>query len=177
MSRTCRQFYDEQVNALWPADVPKLTESEARYAAHRFWRELRGSAPPPIVITSGRRYNWVRRNKLYLNPGRGWRELVHDLSHYTATRIHPGITPHDSRHAYLERRMVQMVIDGNWLSGKHRAPEKPEKAKPNPVLVRYQRVLARHARWTAKLKRAKTALHKLGKQRIYYERKLSSLTV
>lgn len=182
MTRATREYYDKHVNALWPEKVPPLTLPEATYAAKRFWRAIAGKPLPyKIRVTSGNRNNWVRRGgnrndvgqreiALWINPSGGWKRLVHDMSHYLHSRYSSG-RPHDSSHAYIERRLTQMVIDGNWLSGKLRKPDPPPKPRKDASAVRYQRTLDSIKRWETKLKRAKTALAKLARRRRYYELK------
>ncbi|HEY2530387.1 MAG TPA: hypothetical protein VGJ20_21035 [Xanthobacteraceae bacterium] len=168
------------VNGAWPMDdVPLPTPQEALTGAKRLYRLVmgkpwRGQWKP----TSGNRNTWPRRGVFYVNPegcdfgvGRGWPTLIHGLSHYCHRRLYPGHKPHDGRgtHAWIERRMVEHVVNSGWPAGKLRRPEKP-KAEADLKAVRHERILKRIDAWTRKRKRAENALRKLNRQRAYYER-------
>lgn len=115
-----------------------------------------------IILTSGNRYT-RRRGIWYVNPERGWKDLVHVLSHYTERSGHNG------KHARMERRMIREVKRRGWLDGSLKRPEKPVERR-DPRQDRYARVLARIESWEAKQKRAANALKKLYRQKRYYER-------
>lgn len=118
MSVPLREWY-ERVNAAWMGPLPVLTEAEARTAAKRLWRWGTGSVLPyKIEFTSGRRYTWERRGKLYINAGKGWCAFVHDLSHLEWARTNPGTArAHEKGHAKLELRMRREVFKRGWLGG------------------------------------------------------------
>lgn len=160
------------VNGTWPAELPPLTGQEAIAAAKRLWR-FALKRPLRVTrwqVTSGNRRNRILAGKV--NPDRGWHDLVHHISHRVHYRLHPGAKPHDGmgRHAFIERELIQHVVESGWLTGKLRRP-----AKPKPVVdaraVRYGRVLARITAWEGKAKRAENALKKLRRQRAYYEKR------
>jgi hypothetical protein len=167
----------QSVNGQWPAgDLPVPTEQEAVAAVKRLYRlVMKKPLRLRTKITSGRRYTYARRGVMHVNAKGhyfgGWRDLVHDLSHHCHYRLHPGHKPHDGRgtHAWIERQMIEHVVNSGWLDGKLR---REPKAKPvvDMKAVRHQRALASVKRWEAKLKRAETALRKLRRQARYYER-------
>jgi hypothetical protein len=166
----------QSVNGAWPETIPPLTAPEAVTAAKRLYRlAFRRSFRGKVKVTSGRRYSYIRSGIMYVNPEghhfKGWRDLVHDLSHYAHARLHPGHKPHDGRgtHAFIERSMIEHVVNSGWLDGKLKRPAK-EKPRQDVRQVRHARILARIERWDAKRKRAETALRKLRRQRAYYER-------
>ena len=158
------------VEARWPEEVPTLTEKEAITAARRLWRKEMGRPfKGEIRMTSGRRYSWERDGVLYLNPGRGWRELVHDLSHYFHWRLRPNDRPHSSSHTMMEIRMAEHVVNSGWLEGKLKpkpAAQRTTKRKPTEL----DRVRARIKAWETKKKRAETYLKKLETKRKRLER-------
>jgi hypothetical protein len=165
------------VNGAWPPDTNdgrdlKPTPQEAMSAARRLYRLGTGRAfRGRVRLTSGNRYTWVRRHVLYVNPDcrrGGWHELVHDLSHYCHRKVHPRNKPHAGTHAWIERNMIQHVVESGWLDGKLK---RPAKEKPDVRQVRQKRVLAAINKWEAKRKRAETALKKLRRQARYYEKK------
>ena len=179
------------VNTQWPSPVPALTFHEAAQAAKRLWRRTtKTKLPWRIVETSGNRESWTRTRAidprhrkfarygiaLVLNPEKGWRDLVHTMSHLIHRRLEPGERPHSAIHFRLERDLVDYVVnESGWLQGKLKSRAKP-KTKPTGVEVRderHKRVLARIKSWEAKRRRAETALKKLAKQRRYYEKTIA----
>lgn len=164
------------VNAAWPEQIPVPTAQEALSGAKKLYRKFRKKAwPGKWELTSGNRHTWPRRGTYYVNPnydfhGGGWKAIVHSMSHYMAHRIHPTAKGHGSTHAFIEKEMIEYVVSQGWLNGNLKRSEK-ERAVVDLKQVRHQRVLAGISRWEAKLKRAKTALKKLNRQRAYYENK------
>ena len=172
----------QSVNRAWPEVVPPLTAQEAVTAAKRLYRLAMGKPfAGKVLAASGNRFTWTRAGVLYVNPNRrralkaGWHDVIHLLSHLCHKHLHRGHKPHDGRgtHAFIERSMIEHVVNSGWLDGKLKRLEKP-KAEIDVKAVRHQRVLARMATWQAKHKRAERALKKLNHQRIYYERQLAA---
>jgi hypothetical protein len=163
----------QSVNGAWPDDLPSMTAAEAVAAGRRLYRfAFKRPFTGKIKLTSGRRYNTIRQRVMHVNPGghhrNGWRDIVHDLSHYAHARLFPGHKPHggEGTHAFMERSMIEHVVNSGWLDGKLKS-----KAKPKAVdirAVRHERVKARLKRWEAKRKRAETAIRKLKRQKSYY---------
>jgi hypothetical protein len=164
---------------IWPAVVPELTGPEATRAARRLWRFAMGEVfESAVKITSGNRYNWYRRGTLYLNPDRGWKHLLHDLSHLFVQRSNPGVKPHIKFHARFEAKLIREVIKRGWLDGRLR--DKPAAAieAPAPGLndkrqAKLTRIEAALVRWESKQKRAQRAIAKLVKQQRYYVKALA----
>jgi hypothetical protein len=162
------------VNSVWPEKTSALTEQEAIAVVKRLWRKFMGRpCPYRVKITSGNRYNWIRRGTLFVNPDGhhcgGWHDLTHDLSHLFHRRLNGG-RPHANQHAYLERQMREYVLANGWLDGKLKKPERP--AKPRDVVAeRYARLQKREADWEKKLSRAENALARVQRQRRDYERR------
>lgn len=169
MSRVTRKEWYRRVNAAWPADVPPLTAPEAVRAVRRLYRfGLRRTFRGEVRVTSGRRYTWMYHGVLFVNPEKGWKDLVHLISHYAAERLEPGAA-HGGYHARMELRMIKAVIRRGWLSGALRDPERA------PVVVderaaRQGRLAVRLVAWERRAKRAATALKKLRRQLQYYAR-------
>jgi hypothetical protein len=160
----------DHVNGKWPETIPALTGDEAVAAAKRLYRfAMKKSWKGKWKLTSGRRYTWPRGGTFYVNPNRdnwseakaGWQDLVHMMSHYCFRQLMPHRKPHDTRHLYLERDMVEYVIKSGWLDGKLKAPVKP---KADPVATKAVGLAARAVRWEAKRRRAETALRKIARQ-------------
>jgi hypothetical protein len=157
-----REWY-ERVNAAWPAQVPALTGAEAVKAARRLFRWA-GVAMPVVKETSGNRHNWGRLGgSFHVNPGKGWRELVHGVAHwahYLLTR-RQHVAPHDKAHARLELSMVRQVLKRGWLDGRLKPQERPERAPAKTstdAKLEHARAMLRRA--DTRLKRADTIRRK-----------------
>lgn len=163
MSRvTIRKWY-ERVNSTWPAEVPPLTKDEAIRAAKKLYRFVRHETfRGTVTVTSGRNYSRAARYSIVVNPDRGWRDLIHDLSHWLCRDRHGG------SHARVERRMIKEVLKRGWLEGNLKSTPK---AIVRPVEKRYSNAVNNLKRWRSKLKRAETAIKKLERRVKYYEGK------
>lgn len=73
----------------WPdGDLPKLTGDEAIRAAKRLWRNAVGKAWPGTWKAGRGNHRTHPRGTVFLvNPGQGWRDMVHDLSHSAYKRL------------------------------------------------------------------------------------------
>lgn len=171
----------------WPEVIPPLTEREARAAAKRLWRFAMGDDPcPGIEVTSGNRYTWTRwvrhngysERVLFVNPSKGWREFVHDLSHLFVTLANPRERPHSKFHARFEAKLVREVVKRGWLDGKLKPEAKPVIEPAKPTLDDKRRktldqIEAGIARWEVKRKRAERFLAKLRRRQRYYSKVVS----
>lgn len=162
------------VNGAWPETMPIPTAQEAVTGAKRLYRLIMGRPfRGKVKVTSGNRYTYIRRGVLHVNPNErrepGWHGIVHGLSHHFHRRLHPGHKPHDGRgtHAFIERTMIEHVVNSGWLDGKLK---RPDKAKTDVTALRHQRVRDRLTAWEAKLRRAENAIRKLRRQLAYYDR-------
>lgn len=176
--------WDELVNSHWDGAQPILSPEESVKAAKRLYRHAMGKPwTGPVRITSGRRYTWVRNRELVVNPDmvqrgcRGLRAMIHDLSHYAHSRLHPNDAPHSKRQARLEGKLVRYALRSGFADGrlapkpKAEAPAPEPKARPDKVQVRYTRMVAREAKWAAELERAKRLHAKAQRERKAYERR------
>jgi hypothetical protein len=165
---TIRDRYDE-VAAAWPDDIPALSAQEAVSAAKRLYRFGMGKAfKGTFRITSGNRYSYIRGGVFYVNPERGWRELIHSTSHLVFSLLHPEASGHDPGHVHHEREMAIYAVSRGWLRGSLKSAFKPLQ---NTTLSKLARIDAAAARWQKKLRRAETAIKKLKNKRQYYVRK------
>lgn len=185
------------VNGAWPEGTNdgrdiKPTPQEAMSAAKRLYRfAMKRPFKGKVKLTSGNRYTWIKSGVLYVNPdqgagivnrhlggklmrsGGGWHELVHAMSHYCASRLYPRGKPHGAQHAFLEKEMIEHVVNSGWLEGKLKRPEKPQ-PEIDVKQIRRDRVLRRIEAWEAKRRRAENALKKLRKQARYYDRTIAA---
>jgi hypothetical protein len=180
----------------WPAVIPPLTEAEAKTAGKRLYRAfMRKPWKGDVIVSSGNRASRIRWatisptseiakrrrtcrvHALVVNPGAGWKELVHDLSHTFHWRLRPKDRPHSDNHLALEKDMVAYVVSNGWLDGKLKPKARPKKPAPNPAIVEHDRVLARIKAWETKAKRAATALAKLRKEETKLRRRRPLFTL
>jgi hypothetical protein len=169
------------VHRAWPDDAPVPTGPEAIKGAKRLYKRAMGRPwNGPVKLTSGRRHTWIRRGVFYVNPdeqrwrgdkNRGWREIVHSVSHYAHMRLNPHLRPHDDKQAYLERDLAEFVVKSGFLDGKLKS-----KAKPKPKVsvvdqraMRAKKLLALHRK---KLEREKRLVKKWQAKVRYYENKI-----
>lgn len=168
----------------WPAKVPALTEDEAIRAAKRLWRYALGTTfEGPVKVTSGNRRNrieWLGSvRRIVVNPDRGWKHLVHELSHWF-DYVANGTSKHGKHHARFEAKLVREVVARGYLDGKLATPAKVEAAalpaedrKRAEQRKKLDALLARAARWESKRKRAENALAKIHRSARYYEKALA----
>lgn len=182
-----------RVNDVWPEPCPHPTPPEALRGARLLvklaWRiakhdianfNARPRKDQKFSLTSGNRYTAPRSGVWYVNPQGhhfgGWKDIVHDISHWAFRRFWPHERrkngPHAFRHKSIEHVMAKHVVESGWLTGALKRAE--PKAKVRDVKAdRAARVLIRLAAWEAKRKRADTAIKKLRQRARYYEKVLA----
>jgi len=185
MSKITRKEWYRRVNASWPQGIPPLTAEEGVRAAKRLYRfGMRRTWRGDVIVTSGNRNTWIRyrrvarpdgthgwRLTLYVNPEKGWHELVHALSHYCHDHTAPAEDQgHTAAHARAEMRMIKEVVRRGWLDGKLKDEPKPEPEPVDPRAVKMERTAASIERWEKKLRRAENALKKLRRSQRAMER-------
>lgn len=178
---TIREWY-ERVNAEWPAVVPALDAKAAVNATRRLYRFATGRKLGwRVEVTSGNRHTWGRGGVLKVNPSKGWREFVHDFSHWldrVAFWIDgkgDGRRPHARQHAQLERRLVREVVRRGWLAPKPAAAAPAVAPVPKPdanasKLAHASKMLAKAER---RLKLATTLAKKWRRRVAIYSRKVT----
>jgi hypothetical protein len=130
----------------------RITEGEARRAARALWRIVGRKVRVPSI-----RPVWLRE---------GWRRMVHDLSHRVhAWKSGPNVRPHAWNHVAWERAFVEHCIKKGWHLGALKAKPRAIKPKPDPKVLRAERIEARLKAWRSRLKRADTAIAKLERVR------------
>ena len=122
------------VNGAWPEGtndgrdiVP--TPQEALSGFKRLYRKAMGRPyKGKLHLVSGNRHTWYgeKPGTINVNPneqsrgsrfhgGGGWHEIVHSVSHMASRRLYN--EGHGPRHAFIERELIKMVVDGGWLEG------------------------------------------------------------
>lgn len=161
-----QSLYD-QCNALWPGEIPALSRIEAQRAAMKLWRHFAPGRHPPQWIRMATSRSWISP-KPSSDLHKGWRRLVHDVSHAVHSRLSKSKT-HGGWHAEREIEMVKYVIDKGWLTGSLKPPARVKLTREAAQTEAYDKIMARIKRWESKRRRAETALKKLSKTRRYYE--------
>ena len=136
------------------AGLPHPTRKQALSVAKRVWRRAVGK-PWPGTWSAGRgnHRTYPRGWKFLVNPGQGWAELIHDMSHeaysqltrctghykricseaklldYKACGWGRENKHHNANHAALERQMVahalELILGHVWV----KEPGRPEQCK------------------------------------------------
>ena len=179
-------LWDKLVNERWGGQQPVLSPEDSIVAAKRLYRQAMGREwTGRVQLTSGRRYTWVRRGVLYVNPDmpqarmRGLRAMIHDISHYAHSRLNPSEAPHSRRQVALEGRLVTYAINAGWGDGQVRrlGPAPKEKAAPEPkppvdkVVQKHARMVARRDKYRAELARLTRLEAKASREVRDYERR------
>lgn len=179
-------LWNRLVNERWDGVQPVLSPEDSIKAAKRLYRHAMGKPwTGPVKLTSGRRYTWVRRGVLIVNPDmpqfscRGLRAMIHDLSHYAHARLHPSDAPHSRRQAQLEGKLVTYAIKSGFAEGRVRriGPEPKPKVEPDPkppvdrVVQKYARIAARRDRYAAEVERLTRLLAKAEREARDYRRR------
>jgi hypothetical protein len=154
------------VDKAWPATIPPITRIEAARAAARLAKAFKGSWRPPAPA----RRCWIALSPPYDSLDRGWRRLVHDVSHILFEQQHRRarragtIRPHGGFHAALEREMAEYVVSHGWLDGTLRPKPPVRPTPPSPAEARAAKLAAarlRLATWERKRKLAEGKVRKL----------------
>ena len=173
-----------QVNRMWPDELPILEKIEAERAYKRLinkfgskkiryydkWinRKLkvyrirkRGTKTWKTEV----RKCWLSLNGDTNSLSKGWRRLVHDVSHYVYDFRFPNSRDHNIAQAKIEQEMAQFVIDSGWLEGKLKPIIKQpltKDEKKSKKLLNFEKLLKK---WESKMNLANTKV-KIYKRRI-----------
>lgn len=168
----------ESVNGAWPDKViPVPTAQEAVLGSKKLYRlVMKKGFKGKVKVVTGNSHTWVYYGLMKVNPNRtvhygGWKGLVHGLSHYCSRKLYPTAKPHSPQHAFIEKTMIEHVVNSGWLSG---SLKREPRAEVPVIDIRYQSVIKRIDQWQTKLKRARNALKKLERTKKYYDKKKSA---
>ena len=176
-----------QVNRMWPDELPILEKVEAeraykrliaKFGTKKVWSDFYGkwiTKKKSVRLTRKRgTKSWkveVRKCWLSLNGdtnslSKGWRRLVHDVSHDVYEFRFPNSSrDHNIAQAKIEHEMAQYVIAQGWLEGKLKPKIKTpltKDEKKSKKLLNYERLLKK---WMSKMSLANTKI-KIYKRRI-----------
>jgi len=180
IDKVARKTYG-QVNRMFPKQLPILEKDEAERAYKKLITKFGTKQILPkyskVWITekmkvrkTRKRFTKVLKTRvrkcwLSLNGDtntlyKGWRRLVHDVSHYVHDFRFPNSSNHDLAQAVIEKEMVNYVINQGWLEGKLKTklklkPTKDE--KQNAKIISLEKLIKS---WETKEKRAKTYIKK-----------------
>ena len=176
-----------QVNRMWPDELPILEKVEAeraykrliaKFGTKKVWSDFYGkwiTKKKSVRLTRKRgTKSWkveVRKCWLSLNGdtnslSKGWRRLVHDVSHDVYEFRFPNSSrDHNIAQAKIEHEMAQYVIAQGWLEGKLKPKIKTpltKDEKKSKKFLNYERLLKK---WMSKMSLANTKI-KIYKRRI-----------
>ena len=166
VTKELRQDY-ERMDSTWPDPLPPLTFQEAKLAVRRLVKKFRPmwDVKFKFTETSGNRRNeWWLGGGFYLNPERGWRSLVHFLSH----RLEGG---HNDDHLSMEWAMIKYVRGKGWLDGNLKREPKPEAPKLSLTERRAAKARRFKERAERELRAAEKRLRKWTRKVRYYEQR------
>ena len=197
IDQVARKTYG-QVNRMFPQQLPILEKDEAeraykklvaKFGTKKVWskysnkwitkkmkvRQTRKKGCP--LGNANPRYWKVKVRKCWLSLNgdtntlhKGWRRLVHDVSHYVHDFRFPNSNNHDLAQAVIEKEMADYVINQGWLGGKLKTKLKPKPTKnekQNTKIINLEKLIKS---WETKEQRAKTYIKK-------YRTKLKRLTI
>jgi len=160
---------------VWPAEIPPLTAPEAVRAASKLWRFVFGvGCPRDIFVTSGNRYTGESRRGLEVNPDRGWRHFVHELSHAMWTRYAPTYRGHGADHGRFESKVAREVVKRGWLAGalKDAPSDKPAPTLADKHAAERKRIEARLTSWQRKERLAANGVARVERELVAHDRKV-----
>ena len=180
IDKVARKTYG-QVNRMFPKQLPILEKDEAekaykkliaKFGTKQVWSEYSNKwITKKMKVRRIRKFGEktfkteVRKCWLSLNGDtntlhKGWRRLVHDVSHYVHDFRFPNSNNHDLAQAVIEKEMVNYVINQGWLEGKLKTKLKPKLTKDekqNAKIISLEKLIKS---WETKEKRAKTYIKK-----------------
>ena len=171
-----------QVNRMFPKQLPILEKDEAKrvykkliakFGTKKVWSEYYSGQwiTKKMKVRQTRKRGtktWktrVRKCWLSLNGdtntlSKGWRRLVHDVSHYVHDFRFPNSSNHDVAQAVIEKQMADYVINQGWLDGKLKTKLKPKLNKDEKHIIKTKNLIKLIKSWETKEKRAKTYIKK-----------------
>ena len=176
-----------QVNRMWPDELPILEKVEAeraykrlmaKFGTKKVWCEYLNeweTKKKSVRLTRKRgtktwkvrvRKCWLSLNGDTNSLSKGWRRLVHDVSHRVYRFRFPNSSEdHNIAQAKIEQEMAQYVIAQGWLEGKLKPKIKvplTKDEKKSKKFLNYERLLKK---WMSKMSLANTKI-KIYKRRI-----------
>ena len=114
--------YEKQLRLIREGNLKPNKEEAIRFAKRIYRKGMGKPWKGKVKITSGNRYTWIRRGILVVNPDHGyyggWRDILHEISHYIHWHKNPGKQPHDASQFRLERDLTEYAIKSGICEGK-----------------------------------------------------------
>ena len=162
----------QSVNNLWKdIKVPFITRVEAEKAKNLLIRKFGSKRFMPVGVTMKSKNPFYRVRKTWIclsgDPStlrKGWRDLVHEISHWVYWKRFPNRRfNHSFQQAEIEFEMSQFVISSGWLDGglKPKVVVLSKEEKRQKKLDHYQKLISR---WQTKMKLANTFIRKYNKK-------------
>ena len=161
-----------KVNRMWPDEIPPITKEEAfkayklltrKFGSKKVWSEYYNKWETKKLYIGRRRPRrcWICLSGNCNLLDRGWRRLVHDISHRVYDfRFPQSSRDHNIAQARIEQEMAQYVIDSGWLDGKLKSKPKVKPTKDEKKLVKVKNLCKLISSWEKKEKTAQTYLKK-----------------
>ena len=161
-----------QVNRMWPDEIPPVTKEEAfkayklltrKFGSKKVWSEYYNKWETKKLYIGRRRPRrcWICLSGNCNLLDRGWRRLVHDISHRVYDfRFPQSSRDHNIAQAKIEQEMAQFVIDSGWLDGKLKSKPKPKPTKDEKQTARIKNLIKLIRSWERKETTAKTYIKK-----------------
>ena len=161
-----------QVNRMWPDEIPPITKEEAfkayklltrKFGSKKVWSEYYNKWETKKLYIGRRRPRrcWICLSGTCNLLDRGWRRLVHDISHRVYDfRFPQSSRDHNIAQAKIEQEMAQFVIDSGWLDGKLKSKPKPKPTKDEKQTAKTKNLIKLIRSWERKETTAKTYIRK-----------------
>ena len=161
-----------QVNRMWPDEIPPITKEEAfkayklltrKFGSKKVWSEYYNKWETKKLYIGRRRPRrcWICLSGNCNLLDRGWRRLVHDISHRVYDfRFPQSSRDHNIAQARIEQEMAQYVIDSGWLDGKLKSKPKAKLTKDEIQDKKIKNLIKLIRSWERKEATAKTYIKK-----------------
>ena len=179
-----------EANSTLPDTLPYITVEEAQRAYKRLVRKFgkaKDAAPNTTydmrvrkhVTYSYNKNGDVKNRKVQIHVRRcwicisgdpstlhrGWRRLIHDVSHRIWRYRSPGLPDHCTLHAEFEAKLVKYVNASGWLQGSLKSKPKKVLSQEEKKENKKKNLIALIKRWETKNRLTQTYLKKY-KQRL-----------
>jgi hypothetical protein len=173
-----KQKYEECNKTLFIKTIPYITKEEAqkaykllvkKFAKKKVWsnfhnkwvtKKCRGNG----YYSKHPRKCWICLSGNSNELAKGWRRLIHDVSHMVHKFLRPTFSDHCFQQAELELDMIKYVVAQGWLDGKLKV-NKITLTVEQKRSIKKSHLIDLIKRWEAKQKKAHTYLKKY-KQRL-----------
>ena len=171
IEKESRKTYGK-VNRMWPDQIPPITKEEAfkayklltrKFGSKKVWSEYLNEWETKKLYVGRQkpRRCWICLSGNCNLLDRGWRRLVHDISHRVYDwRFPKSSRDHNIAQAKIEQEMAQYVIDSGWLDGKLKSKPKAKPTKDEIQDKKIKNLIKLIRSWERKETTAKTYIKK-----------------